>query len=178
MINYTATIFSESGSSIAPKLAAIVVAAIQLVGTLVSTQLVDRAGRKVTAAAAMRRGALIVCFFFIFCIPVLADRLFDRLGRQFADTGHLLVHECARLQCETVLLGGGEQLLGDAFPGVVRHHSVAVCGVGRNHARTGKVNAIMARELSVILTTPHLSRFAASVRRFVCASAGRWCLPW
>lgn len=63
MINYTATIFSESGSSIAPKLAAIVVAAIQLVGTLVSTQLVDRAGRKVTAAAAMRRGALIVCFF-------------------------------------------------------------------------------------------------------------------
>lgn len=48
MINYTATIFAESGSEISPKLSAIVVAAIQLVGTLVATQLVDRVGRKVS----------------------------------------------------------------------------------------------------------------------------------
>lgn len=47
MINYTATIFAESGSEISPNLSAIMVAAIQLIGTVVSTKLVDRAGRRV-----------------------------------------------------------------------------------------------------------------------------------
>lgn len=47
MINYTATIFAESGSDISPNLSAIICGAIQLLGTLVSTKLVDRAGRKV-----------------------------------------------------------------------------------------------------------------------------------
>ncbi|KAJ6649315.1 Facilitated trehalose transporter Tret1 [Pseudolycoriella hygida] len=46
MINYTATIFAESGSNISPNLSAIICGAIQLLGTLVSTKLVDRAGRK------------------------------------------------------------------------------------------------------------------------------------
>ncbi|KAG4073998.1 hypothetical protein HA402_014203 [Bradysia odoriphaga] len=46
MINYTATIFAESGSDISPNLSAIICGAIQLLGTLVSTKLVDRAGRK------------------------------------------------------------------------------------------------------------------------------------
>lgn len=48
MINYTATIFSESGSDISPNLSAIIVGFIQLIGTIVATQLVDRAGRKVS----------------------------------------------------------------------------------------------------------------------------------
>lgn len=47
MINYTATIFRESGSEISPGLSAIIVATVQLVGTIVSMKLVDRAGRKV-----------------------------------------------------------------------------------------------------------------------------------
>ena len=47
MINYTATIFAESGSQIQPNMSAIIVGAIQLVGTFVSTRLVDRQGRKV-----------------------------------------------------------------------------------------------------------------------------------
>lgn len=47
MINYTATIFRESGSEISPGLSAIIVAAVQLIGTIVSMKLVDRAGRKV-----------------------------------------------------------------------------------------------------------------------------------
>lgn len=46
MINYTATIFAESGSKIAPERAAIFVAFVQLLGTLVSTRLVDRSGRR------------------------------------------------------------------------------------------------------------------------------------
>lgn len=46
MINYTATIFAQSGSQIPPNRSAIIVAAIQLVGTVVSTRLVDRAGRR------------------------------------------------------------------------------------------------------------------------------------
>lgn len=47
MVNYTATIFAESGSSLSPNMAAIVVAVIQLAGSYFSTLLVERAGRKV-----------------------------------------------------------------------------------------------------------------------------------
>lgn len=47
MVNYTATIFAESGSSLSPNMAAIVVGVIQLVGSYFSTVLVERAGRKV-----------------------------------------------------------------------------------------------------------------------------------
>lgn len=65
MINYTATIFAQSGSSIPPKLSAIIVAAIQLVGTLVSTQLVDRAGRKVIIISALNFN-FNVCDIFLF----------------------------------------------------------------------------------------------------------------
>lgn len=47
LISFTATIFAESGSDVSPNLSAIIVGFIQLLGTLVSTKLVDRAGRKV-----------------------------------------------------------------------------------------------------------------------------------
>lgn len=47
MLNYTATIFRESGSSISPNLSAIIVGIIQLLGTYVATFLVDRLGRKI-----------------------------------------------------------------------------------------------------------------------------------
>ena len=47
MLNYTASIFSESGSNLTPNMAAIVVGLIQLLGACFSTMLVDRAGRKV-----------------------------------------------------------------------------------------------------------------------------------
>lgn len=46
MINYTATIFAQSGSQIPPQRAAIFVAFVQLLGTFVSTRLVDRSGRR------------------------------------------------------------------------------------------------------------------------------------
>lgn len=47
MINYTATIFKDSGSNLSPNMSAIVVGTIQLIGAYCSTVLVDRAGRKV-----------------------------------------------------------------------------------------------------------------------------------
>lgn len=47
MLNYTATIFRESGSSISPDWSAIMVGIIQLLGTYVATFLVDRLGRKI-----------------------------------------------------------------------------------------------------------------------------------
>lgn len=46
MINYTATIFKQSGSSLSPTLSAIIVGVIQLIGSYISTMLVERAGRK------------------------------------------------------------------------------------------------------------------------------------
>lgn len=47
MLNYTATIFRDSGSSISPDYSAIIVGLIQLLGTYFATFLVDRLGRKI-----------------------------------------------------------------------------------------------------------------------------------
>ncbi|KAH8412743.1 hypothetical protein KR009_005255 [Drosophila setifemur] len=47
MLNYTAVIFEEAGASLPSTVAAIIVGAIQLMGTYVSTLLVERLGRKV-----------------------------------------------------------------------------------------------------------------------------------
>lgn len=54
MLNYTATIFKESGSTMTPNASAIVVAVIQILGSSLSTFLVDRAGRKVSETGTMR----------------------------------------------------------------------------------------------------------------------------
>jgi len=47
LLNYTASIFAESGSDLSPNTSAIVVASIQIFGTYSSTILVDRVGRKI-----------------------------------------------------------------------------------------------------------------------------------
>ena len=47
LINYTAEIFMESGSSLSPNMSAIVVGVIQLAGSCVSTVVVDKVPRKV-----------------------------------------------------------------------------------------------------------------------------------
>lgn len=47
MINYTGTIFEQAGSSLSPNMSAIIVAIIQLLGSYVSTILVEKAGRKI-----------------------------------------------------------------------------------------------------------------------------------
>lgn len=47
MLNYTATIFRESGSTISPHISAIIVGLIQLLGTYFATFFVDRLGRKI-----------------------------------------------------------------------------------------------------------------------------------
>lgn len=48
MLQYTVSIFEQSGSAMSPNMSAIVVAAIQVLGSYFATFLVDRAGRKVT----------------------------------------------------------------------------------------------------------------------------------
>lgn len=47
LLNYTANIFQEAGSSMSPNMSAIVVGSIQFLGSYVATCLVDRTGRKV-----------------------------------------------------------------------------------------------------------------------------------
>ncbi|CAO1407792.1 unnamed protein product [Diamesa hyperborea] len=47
LINYTAEIFMESGSSLSPNMSAIVVGIIQLAGSCISTVVVDRVSRKI-----------------------------------------------------------------------------------------------------------------------------------
>lgn len=104
MINYTATIFADSGSKIAPNLAAIIVAIVQLIGTMVSTKLVDRAGRKVYNIACRNNR------FFCNVRPLLVPSyiLIDRRWAELGNAWHLLVHERARLRRSAILLGGGD----------------------------------------------------------------------
>lgn len=46
MMNFTATIFSESGSNLSPNVSSIIVGGIQIIGSMMPTILVDRLGRK------------------------------------------------------------------------------------------------------------------------------------
>lgn len=47
MLQYTGQIFADSGSEMPPNESAVIVGAIQLVGTYVATLLIDRCGRKI-----------------------------------------------------------------------------------------------------------------------------------
>jgi SP family facilitated glucose transporter-like MFS transporter 8 len=46
MLNFTATIFKESGSNLSPNISSIIVGGIQIIGSMLPTLLVDRLGRK------------------------------------------------------------------------------------------------------------------------------------
>lgn len=46
MMTFTATIFEESGSTLSPNVSSIIVGAIQIIGSMFPTILVDRLGRK------------------------------------------------------------------------------------------------------------------------------------
>lgn len=61
MLNYTALIFRESGSTISPNFSAIIVGIIQLLGTYVATFSVDRCGRKVLLITSSIGSAVCLC---------------------------------------------------------------------------------------------------------------------
>ena len=46
MLNFTATIFQESGSTLSPNISSIIVGVVQILGAIICTFLVERAGRK------------------------------------------------------------------------------------------------------------------------------------
>lgn len=50
MLNFTATIFAESGSTLSPNISSIIVGGIQIIGSMFPTFLVDRLGRKMMMA--------------------------------------------------------------------------------------------------------------------------------
>jgi SP family facilitated glucose transporter-like MFS transporter 8 len=58
LLNYTASIFQESGSSLTPSLSSILVAIFQLLGNICSVFLVEKAGRKFLFAISFFGGAL------------------------------------------------------------------------------------------------------------------------
>lgn len=70
MLNYTATIFKESGSSMSPNMSAIVVGVIQLIGTCVSVNLVDLAGRKVSFQHFLYQHSIFKKFLFQFLMTL------------------------------------------------------------------------------------------------------------
>lgn len=47
MLSYIASIFKDAGSNLSPNMSAMIVGAVQLLGSYVTTNLVDRTGRKV-----------------------------------------------------------------------------------------------------------------------------------
>lgn len=58
LINYTAQIFADAGSDLDPNMAAIVVGAIQIIGSYGSTIIVDRCPRKVSLRVEFKMGQL------------------------------------------------------------------------------------------------------------------------
>lgn len=48
MLYYTAKIFHEAGTAMSPNTSAIIIGAIQLISSIITTNIVDRVGRKVT----------------------------------------------------------------------------------------------------------------------------------
>lgn len=72
MLQYTANIFKEAGSSMSPNMSAIVVGTIQLLGSYVATVLVDRTGRKVLSPSSIKESIEIkkknIFFQFLFIV--------------------------------------------------------------------------------------------------------------
>lgn len=69
MVNYTASIFEEAGSTLAPSQSAIIIAIVQLFGNYSASILVDRAGRKIlflVSAAGCGLGLLTLGLFMSF----------------------------------------------------------------------------------------------------------------
>lgn len=75
MLSYTSTIFKESGSSMSPNDASIVVGVIQILGSYASTLLVERAGRKMlmSLSAILSALGLLVLAGFSYCRSLKLD---------------------------------------------------------------------------------------------------------
>lgn len=88
MLNYTAKIFEDAGSSMSPNTAAIVVGIIQIIGSYMPTLLVDRAGRKVNFLHFLVQLQLKVhnCFYklFIFLVFVCGINSWNCIGFNYA----------------------------------------------------------------------------------------------
>ncbi|XP_014276402.1 facilitated trehalose transporter Tret1 [Halyomorpha halys] len=72
ILTYTVTIFKESGSALTPHASAIIVGSLQLVSSLLSFALVDKAGRRIllgTSYAAMALALITLGVYFKFSIP-------------------------------------------------------------------------------------------------------------
>lgn len=61
MLNYTANVFEEAGSNLSSNMCAIIIGVITILGSYISTTLVDRAGRKVNESTSLPK-----CVFKIF----------------------------------------------------------------------------------------------------------------
>lgn len=58
IINYAETIFKITGSSFDPQISAIIMAAVQVVGTYTASQLMDKVGRKILLLVSLAGGFL------------------------------------------------------------------------------------------------------------------------
>lgn len=68
LIAYTTTIFKEAGSNVSPDRATIIVGIIQFFGSCITTNFVDRAGRKVRIIFYYNKKHIFIQFLFIsFC---------------------------------------------------------------------------------------------------------------
>jgi MFS family permease len=75
MINFTASIFKESGSNFSPNVSSIIVGAIQIIGSMMPTLLVDRLGRKVMMGTSAFGTSIGLCV--LGCYSMLKFQGFD-----------------------------------------------------------------------------------------------------
>lgn len=105
MLNYTGIIFQEVGSNLSPDISTIIVGAIQFIGSLVTTNLVDRAGRRVicsSSRSSVQRNqiaGLTVQLKILFPFPDFVHFVNDWNGFRFADPWHLYDAKIVGLPC-------------------------------------------------------------------------------
>lgn len=67
LVNYGATIFKESGSTLNPNLSTIILGCLQLAGTISTYFLIDRIGRKVLLTISCSGGAVGLSVMGVYC---------------------------------------------------------------------------------------------------------------
>lgn len=66
MMNFTSTIFKESGSNLSPNVSAIIVGGIQIIGSMLPTLLVDRLGRKMMMGISASGTSIGLCIYGVY----------------------------------------------------------------------------------------------------------------
>ena len=151
MLNYTATIFEQSGSNISPNLSAVIVGATQLLGTYVATFLVDRLGRRFLLIASSVSTGLTLLVFGSYTYA------------------HQLGFDVSPFSWVSIVCFSGIMFLTSC--GIIPLVPVVIFEVLPDKVSSSRIHmsGLLHQHLPIL-------RFVPSAARYASAGLGRWCL--